>query len=369
MSTTHGGGHAQVKRGGCFKTGCLGCLGFGVIVIALFVAYFFLEVIRGAPSVTPESRQLSHVIPGTPAPEPGSAAGSGAAVDPKAPDQMVSPQELAAGDDRWAHKGTGEGESGRPETIPALPVARLQPGRIVLDVSMSTFEIVPGPPGQPIRVEADYDTGSYELTESFEPAGELGWTYELTFRRTVSWLRLLMAGAGEPDNRIRLIIPRDVPVSLTGKVGIGESDLELGGLWLTDVALSIGVGEHDVSFREPLREPLEEIRLRSSIGEVNVKRLGNASPRNVFLQHSIGEVRYDLRGEWLNDSEIDVACGIGECSVRLPGNDVAVELIRAGVTIGEEDTGDVRRRGPAPAGAPTLRVGVSGTIGEVRVSD
>jgi hypothetical protein len=158
-------------------------------------------------------------------------------------------------------------------------------------------------------------------------------------------------------------------VSLTGKVGIGESDLELGGLWLTDVALSIGVGEHEIGFRDPLREPLEEIRLRSSVGEVDVRRLGNASPRNVFLQHSVGEVRYDLRGDWLNDSEIDVACGIGECNVRLPRDDVAVELVRAGVTIGEENTGDVRRRGPAPPGAPTLRVGVSGTIGEVRVSD
>jgi hypothetical protein len=72
----------------------------------------------------------------------------------------------------------------------------------------------------------------------------------------------------------------------------------------------------------------------------------------------------DLRGAWRRDAEVFVSCGIGACDVRVPRN-VGLELDRASVMLGESSGPRTR---PAPeAGKPTLRLSVSGNIGEVRV--
>ncbi|MFQ5669676.1 MAG: hypothetical protein ACE5HD_04040 [Acidobacteriota bacterium] len=313
----------RTKRRGCLKTGCLGCLGVVAVVAVGLLAMLLLALVQGVPETDRESRRLSQAIP-APVPDMGG-------------------------------------------TIPGTGAGPL-PGRVILDVSMARFEIVPGPPGQPIHAEANYDSGSFHLEEAYEPGGEMGWTYRLTFARKVGWMRFLLGGA-DPENRVRLVLPRGVPISLSGRVGLGESHLELGGLWLSGLALDTGIGEHRISFREPLARPLEEMDLNGAIGELAVRGLGNASPRRLTLRHSVGEASFDLRGPWRRDAEIEVSCGIGECRVRLPDESIDAEVRQIGWTLGEADLHHVARRRPAPEGAPHLTVRVSATMGELTVRD
>ncbi|MFQ5719781.1 MAG: hypothetical protein ACE5IK_09545 [Acidobacteriota bacterium] len=335
-------GGTTKRRGGCFRTGCLGCLGLGAILVGGVGLMFLVAVFQGPPEPHAESANISRAVPAT---------GTGGATAPAVPLDAIAP-------------GTGGGpETGAGE----LPAPR--PGRIVLDLSMGDFRIEPGPAGTPIRVEADYDSGAYEMEEHLDPGGEEGWTYELTFGSRVSLFRQMLAGSEPDHNRVKLIIPKDVPVAISGRVGVGESRVELGGLWITDVALTFGVGEHRVSFMEPTREPVEEIFLRTSVGEFAVRRLGNASPRRAMLSQSIGESRCDLRGTWLRDGQVSLDCGVGECSVRLPGDEVNVDVTRATLMIGESRTRSVQRRRPAPPGAPTLSLSMSQTLGEQRISN
>jgi hypothetical protein len=238
-----------------------------------------------------------------------------------------------------------------------------EPGRIVLDLNRGSFEIRPGPSGEPIRLEGRYNEGRFELDERYETYGETGWTYRLSFDQRGLGLRAFIQ-TDENENRIRLIVPRDAPIILEGRVGIGQSDLELGGLWLLDVDLDVGIGEHTVSFAEPLPIPLGRLRLDTSVGVLSVEDVGNASPGDVWVKHSVGETHVDLRGAWRRDAEVLVSCGIGECNVRLP-QDVGIDLDRASVAIGESS--GPRDRPPPKSGAPTLKVSVSGSIGEVRV--
>ena len=320
-------GRSPARKRGWFRTGCFGCLGIVILAVVLPLAWAFIEMARGVPELNRETRTASQLLPG-----------------------------------------------GHDSELPATPppgsqMAAMAPGRVEVDFSTGEFTIEAGPPGQPIRVEADYDTGTYELVEEYSSQGELGWTYHVRFRPKVSWLRMLLAGGQGQENNITLILPRGVPMSLTGDIGIGESNLDLGGLWLTQVDLGLGIGEHKVHFDEPLPHPMEELRLSSSIGEVTVGRIGNASPRTVLLEHSLGEVSYDLRGEWTVDSEVDVACGIGECKVRLPGSATNVELVRASVTIGEQRAPDRDRLNQAGPDAPTVRVDATASLGELVVDD
>lgn len=310
-------------RRGCL--GCLACVGLGVVVVALLLMLpLFLE----RPESVPVSEERVPELP--PAPEP----------PPPVPPDSPSPEGVTL-----------------PAEAPSVAVEAL---RVDLELSAGTFYLEPGPPGQPLKVEADYDSGRFELEERYD---EETHTYRIRFGLRGGWFGFFR-GTVEGDSKIRILVPPDRPVALTGEVGIGESHFELGGLWITDVDLDMGVGEHGLVVSEPLRAPLERIRIDASVGETDLRWLGNASPRRVKLSQSVGEMAVDLRGAWQRDASVDIDVGIGECRVTVP-EEIRVDVERSGVGIGE--VRGLRRRDPAPEGTPTLRLRVSGSIGDIRL--
>ena len=313
------------RSGGCFRRGCFGCMAF--------VGLFFLGVallagvsfFQGGGAEVRERAQVEHSLPA-----PVSFVPSG--------DQLQS-----------------------DSTPIELPEGEI--GRVVLDVSMTNFDIVPAAAGTSLRLEADYDSNAFRLEESFQTNGERGWSYELTFdsRRTFNFFF-----NNEGDNRLTLYLPVDIPIVLVGKVGIGASEMRLGGLWIQEIDLDVGIGEHEIDFDQPLREPMQRLFLEASVGELRVHQIGNASPRTVEVEHSIGEIFVDLDGEWRNDSDITVQSSIGQCTVGMPSEDIRLDVRSVSTTIGESATAAASRRNAAPESAPTVSLTVSHSIGEVR---
>ena len=318
------------EKRGCFKVGCLGCLGVTAVVLIVLAFLLVLGAVTGGGETRIEPIERSQLLPQGP--------------------QPVVPE-------------TAPSEPGTTVRLIDHEIDVAEPGRVILDLNRGEFEIRAGAPGAPIRLEGEYDAGRFELEESYESYGETGWIYRVSFDQRGVGLRPFIQH-DEQENRVRLILPRDVPIVLEGRVGIGQSTLELGGLWIVGVDLDVSLGEHRVSFDEPLAIPMGRFRIDGSVGVLEVDELGNASPREAWIKHSIGEIGVDLRGAWRRDAEVDVVCGIGPCDVRVP-KDVNIDLLRAGVMIGES-SGPGRRTDPEP-GAPTLKLSVSGSIGEVRV--
>jgi len=318
------------EKRGCFKVGCLGCLGVTAVVLLVLAFLFVLGAITGGGETRIEPIDRSQVLPQSSRP---------VVAEPAPP------------------------EPGAMVRLIDHEIEVAEPGRIILDLNRGEFEIRSGAPGEPIRLEGEYDAGHFELEESYESYGETGWIYRVNFDQRGVGLRPFIQRDGQ-GNRVRLILPRDAPIVLEGRVGVGQSTLELGGLWILGVDLDVSVGEHNLSFDEPLAIPMGRFRVDGSVGVLEIDQLGNASPREVWIKHSIGETGVDLRGAWRRDAEVDIVCGIGECDVRVP-KDVKIDLRRAGVMIGES-SGPGRRTEPEP-GAPTLKLSVSGSIGEVRV--
>ncbi len=312
---------APAAKTGCFKRGCFGCFSVMGIGLVLLMVWALITVVRGTPEVVRESDLLTHEIP--------------------------------------------QGDWIVPDTSEPLVIDEGQMGRVILDVSLANFKIIPTPPGTPVRLDAHYNSGSYKLEETFASSGELGWTYRLTFgKRSVFQFFHI-----DPDNRLELYLPEGTPIVLEGQLGVGESQLELGGLWIESVDLEIGIGDHSIDFDKPLAIPMTRFEIDGSIGELRIRLLGNASPAHVRVDHSIGALYVDLRGAWQNDSDIFVNSIIGECHVNLPAEGIGFELIGASITFGESDTRSVRRRGEVPAGAPVVRLRASHSLGELRLTD
>lgn len=301
------------------KKGCLGCFGLlailGLVGVFLLVAPFLVD----RPEPDPVEVRLAPELP------------------------------AVAGDPESAALGAVEMPQGtRPETW-----------TLRLDLTMGRFFVEPAPAGSPLEVEAEFDQASFELEERVDEAGR---TYELSFGPTASIWRFIGRDSGH-RNRIVLRIPVDRPFALVGELGIGETRADLSGLWLTEVDLGVGIGDHHFELSEPTREPLERFALESSVGELSVRGLGYASPARVVMDQGVGEMLVDLTGPWSRDAVLDLEAGVGELNVRIPRT-VGVDVSDSDVGMGKMDWGGVAEE-DVPADAPKLTIRAQGGLGEV----
>ena len=96
---------AAPARKGCLKRGCFGCLGVLGAGLIILMVIALITVVQGKAEVIRESDQLTHVIPQR----------------------------------EWNAPATGE----------PLLVDEGQLGRVILDVSIASFRIIPAPPVLP----------------------------------------------------------------------------------------------------------------------------------------------------------------------------------------------------------------------------
>lgn len=316
------------RKTGCFKYGCIGCLTLCALGVGLIFMLGAVQLTIEPEDPKPESRQLSQELPSAPP-------------APAAPDRPLL--EVAP--------------------LPESPLAEPRPGRIVLDISMAELVILPGPADQPIRVEADFDSNNFELSEDFKNAEDGSWLYQLKFKPRRGFTSLFSTGRGT-SNRLELIIPKDHPFALAADISLGETDADFGGLWLTQLNLDLGPGDHFVEMREPLPFPMDSLRIDSSMGSTELRHLGNGSPEVVRIEHGMGDLLVDLEGTWHRDASIDVDFSMGECRLWLP-DDVRVDLEQARVKLGERSI-DLAERDVSDD-APLLTLRLTGSMGALSV--
>lgn len=307
---------------GCLKFGCFGCAALVVVPIVLVAILLGINLLTRQPS---EPVEESYVRPvareGRSAEEP--------------------PRDPVPGGELSAPEVGSEGE-------------------VVVDIAFAEFTVVPGRAGEPIRLEADYDRSRFEVVERFDERPDGTWTYRLKFGFEGSPLFNLF---GRSNNRLRLVLPPDVPIRLRCDVRMGAGEIDLGGLWVREAHLSLRMGGADLDVSEPLVEPMERLTVSGRMGGARIRRLGNASPREATFEQRMGGVELDLDGAWRNDADLRVSAAMGGLTVR--GTDtVNVVVGERSLTMGEIEVRD--RREPDPS-LPTVTVHASGTMGGVQV--
>lgn len=310
-----------------FKYGCFGCLGTAAAMILVIGAMAGLAAWQSGRPKAVEQRELTQDLPVAPA-------------DAYRGERDTLPRIELSGDD-----------------VPSGA------GRVVLRMKIGSFRVVPGPPGTPVRVDADYDTNRFKLDQSYESQDDGTWDYTLKFGPKSFLSMFAMGGMDEP--RVTVTLPRDVPMVIDADIRMGESEVELGGLYVLDARFDIGMGDHRVSFSEPLPVPMAGLVVDGGMGALALNHVGNASPGRVDVRQSMGELRLDLRGRWVQDSSIVARCSMGECGLRAP-TDVGIEIAGTRITLGEKVVRIEDRPRPTPE-APSLKIDVAQTMGELRL--
>ena len=338
------------NRSGCLRNGCFGCVGLvglGLLVMVAFTAMGFVASQR--PSEIESETVRKELPPSTVTlpryePRPGELS---AEADAELGDQLETITE-------------GAGRSLEFARIEDLEFPTTGVGTLRVDLRMGEFFIVPSD-GDQIEVVSEFDTRRFELSQEFKENGE-DWEYEVEFGPKGRFSGLF--GSNADDNRVEIRVPRGRPIRIVGEMKMGRSESELGGLWLQDWDMDLGMGEHYIDVSEPTPQAARSFRTEGRMGALHIGDLGNASPEDVQVEFRMGEVKVGLEGPWITDSEIYVNCGMGECRIETPDN-VHVET-EATIAMGERSV-----RTPdtdlIPEGAPTLQLKVQGSMGEVRV--
>lgn len=151
----------------------------------------------------------------------------------------------------------------------------------------------------------------------------------------------------EYRNEWDLRFGEDVPMEMVINLGAGRSNLALGALALTNLDINGGAGTVDLDLS------------------------GSQSLSELDFDAGAGEVTIDLTGDWQNDLDARIAGGLGNITVRLPG-DVGVSIeVETGV--GRVDTTGLTRDGNTytndayGASDVTLRIDINGGVGQINL--
>ena len=306
-------GEIMSEKRGCFKIGLFGCLGIMVVLAVL---------VGGTALVAWNHTGNVHIE-----------------------DTVLTPDSAGA---------STEVKGAKVTDVPAGI------GRVVLDLAQGEFEIHPDQPGQSIRVEASYDSEVYLLEDYYESLPDSSWVYGVRSKRTITGLhaifRQLMGGGHSP--KIDIYLPADMPIELQVRVREGGFEAELGGLWITNADFRYNKGGFSLSFDEPLREPMERLTIRGSMGGFEATRVGNASPRSMDVFCRMGGADLDLRGPWSRDVDIRLDLAMGGMSVRVP-DDVQVQGLEGSDTALKAENEEVP--------LPVLRFSVKEKMGEIEI--
>ena len=237
-----------------------------------------------------------------------------------------------------------------------------RPGRIVLVLGQGEFSVEPAAPDAGPSAEAKYDPDYHEFVETYELLADSTWVYKVGFRRIKSGFGAFLEAifGNQVDAKVDVRLPRDWPLELDLQGEEGGIEMELGGLWLTTAELHFKKGGITVDIDEPLREPMDALVIKTSMGGCDAKGLGNASPRTLTVNCGMGGASLDLDGEWSRPCTADFVVTMGGIAVLVPD-----DLEANDVTGAEADLVSP----PAEVDLPVLNYTLSAKMGEIDVTD
>jgi hypothetical protein len=151
--------------------------------------------------------------------------------------------------------------------------------------------------------------------DAFEPVAELDGT---RLQLGVESIRRNMRVRSHRGGELDLELARGVPMDLDLEFGAVRAEIDLGGLWLTDLDLSTGASESTVDVSEPNPERIGTASFEVGAAEFTARRLGNLNADRIQIDAGVGSLTLALDGEWRRDAEVAIDMGIGSLELILP---------------------------------------------------
>ena len=193
---------------------------------------------------------------------------------------------------------------------------------VELDLQDGEFDISPGAFGGSIQIDTDFPEGMYRLEPAWsERNGEPYFKLKFRGAGALQELQKVLHGQGHVDEpRLRVDLPKGVPMHLSLRVRKCAADIDLSGLSLLSLTFEHAMGSSQLVFREANPVTMEMFDIRAKMGELEMDGLGNAAARELAFRGRMGDFRLDFDGEWRHDTIASIDMMMGSATVRIPRN-------------------------------------------------
>lgn len=233
-----------------------------------------------------------------------------------------------------------------------------------LELSVGELRVEPGESSQMYEVDAHYNQASFTPRLDYSSDGSTG---RLHFELESGHL---VRKAGR--NEITVSLNPDIPIELRTSTGVGQSQLDLGGLKIEELRLETGVGEANVSVLTPNAVRCRRVEIESGVGSLDIVGLGNLNFESLRFEGGVGRAELDFTGAWETLGRVEIEVGVGGVEIALP-REIGAEIrtsksFLSGVDLsGFRKTGDVYRSRNADEVKKIIRFEVQSGIGGITV--
>ena len=119
------------------------------------------------------------------------------------------------------------------------------------------------------------------------------------------------------------------PIDLTINAGAYDSNLSLGGIPLTGLAINDGASNANVSFATPNPARMQRLAYKTGASTVSLTGLGNANFAEMTFEGGAGSYTLDFGGKLQQPSNVHISSGVSSFNITVPAT-TACKVVMTG---------------------------------------
>ena len=170
----------------------------------------------------------------------------------------------------------------------------------------------------------------------------------------------------------RLAFTDRVPLSLDFKLEIAKADWDLGGFQISELEIASAVSDLRIDFSKPNPIRMDDMDIESGVGEMTLRRIGNANIERLDFEGGLGEYTFYFDGKMTGNMSANLEIGMGKLTIYLPQN-IGVRIRMEDSFLTSVSVHDMRKNGDYYTNAlwnsnrPQLDIRVDAGVSKVEV--
>lgn len=192
------------------------------------------------------------------------------------------------------------------ESVPAKGAKSLD---VMIDFAAGQLMLSPADMEDAAKAEIYYTPRYVSYDISYDVRGDVGYLVLESEHRKRHW--------DDAENEWDVMLNNRLPMRLEIDAGACEAEIDLGGIPLTDLSLSIGATSGSIDFSKPNPERMRLLEIDAGASSLDVEGLANANFDELEFSGGAASCELDFRGDLRGDCVADVDIGMGSLDIML----------------------------------------------------